>query len=332
MFFSKGSLKLRWYKIYDALVEGKYDDAIDLLKEEFSGKEIPEEFYFLMGKLLNKNGEFENSLQINQNLLASSKSKEEQYIFKKEIATSLLGLGRLESAKDLMLDILSSKDDIKLMEKVAEIYYKSGEYDFAAETYKRLNQYDMVAACYYRKAIKFNIKDGEFADLLQKGLKYNRSFRTARFELANHYFTLSKNGKGLDYLIEILYNELPFSLEDIYTIKDKFVLYSSVIDFEKIINKKINEGVTNPFYHIYLAEESYLNGNLNAAKDIIARYLSQHFSKNAIKFYLKYIADDLLSSLYAEEHLYQCTFCKTTYKTFIPVCPSCEHVDSLKAL
>ncbi|MCA1933195.1 MAG: tetratricopeptide repeat protein [Calditerrivibrio sp.] len=332
MFFWKDKNLRGQFELFDQILEGEYQNAFSILKKEFEGKDIPNDYYFLIAKLLRKTEKFENSLQIYKNLLTMTNNEVDISILNREIAKSLIGLGNMEEAVAILENILSKEDDRNIRRQLADILYNSGDYEDAAEHYKKLEENRMVAACYYHIALKYNIKERSFADYMTKAIKFRDNFRSAKMDLANHYFSLSKNGKGLDYLIDIVYEELPMSVEDIYYIREKFITFSSLSDFETIIQKKVKEGTNNPFYYLYLAEESYLNGNTAAAKEIIGRYLSQNISKSAIRYYFKYISDEVLSSLYSEEYFYSCSSCRASFKNFIPICSSCGGVDSLTFL
>lgn len=332
MFFRKDKNLKGQFELFNYLLEYKYEEALNLLKKDFEDKNIPDDYYFLIAKLLKKTGKFENSLQIYKNLLTINNNQADRSILNREIAESLIGMGSIDEGVAIFKEILSKEDDNNIRKKLADLFYNAGDYGEAAEYYKKIEDNNMVAACYYRMALKYNIKESFFADYMTKAIKFRDNFRSARMDLANYYFLLSKNGKGLDYLIDIIYGELPMSVEDIYYIREKFMTFSSLSDFEKLIQKKINEGTNNPFYYIYLAEEAYLNGNISFAREIIGNYLRQNISKSAIRYYFKYISDDLLSSIYSEEYFYSCSNCKASFKNFIPICSSCDRVDSLTFL
>lgn len=332
MFFRKDKNPKGQFELFSYLLDDKYEEALNLLKKNFEDKDIPNDYYFLIAKLLSKTEKFENSLQIYKNLLTINNNQTDKYILNREIAESFIGLGKTDEALVILKNILSKEDGKDIRKKLAELFYNAGDYNTASEHYKKLEEDNMVAACYYRMALKYNVKESFFADYMTKAIKFRGDFRSAKIDLANHYFSISKNGKGLDYLIDIIYGELPMSIEDIYYIREKFMTFSSLEDFEKIIQNKINEGTNNPFYYIYLAEESYLNSNTSFAREIIGRYLRQNISKSAIRYYFKYISDDLLSAIYSEEYFYKCTNCSASFKNFIPICSSCGHVDSLTFL
>lgn len=333
MLFGKNKKKPGHIEIFDAVLEGRYDKAIELLKSFTADNDIEDDYYFLMGKLLKKAGLLDNALQVQKNLLTTVDNSNEIRIIKNEICSILIALGKDDQAIEIMADLISDKsDDIELRKKLAEVLYRVGRYELSAEHYKKLADEEMVASCYYREGIKFIFDDSRFADFMHKALKYRKHFRSAKLDLANYYFSQSKNGKGLDLIIEIIYEDLPASVEDVYFARDKFVTFSSLGEFDRLMSKKINEGTTNPFYYIFVAEEAFINGNTQMAVQTLSNYLSQNISKLALRYYFKYIGDELLTNLYSDEYFYECYHCKATFKNFITICPSCDNVDSLTFL
>jgi len=233
---------------------------------------------------------------------------------------------------DLINDFLRKEEDEKLRKILPRLFYSLEEFELAAEYFKKNDDYISASYCYYRKALK--LKDGDdYKGYLLKAIKYNDKLRSPKIDLSGYYFRIGKNGKALDLLIEIIYKDLVRSIDDIYYIKDKFKTFADLTQFENLINKRVNDMSGNPFYYVYLSEEAYLKGENDQSRNILINYTDNHnVSKIILKQYAKLINDPFFNNILMDEHLYGCENCRSTYKNFFSICPSCGLVDTISPL
>lgn len=316
-------------RVFYHLINGEYAAALDLLKKSYEGKDIPDDYYFLMGGILRKLNDFEGALQIQKNLFTADKIYP-NHIVAQELVANLIALGRDKEAVNFISDFLKKEDDQKLKEILPYLLYTIEDFETAAEHFKKMDNSVMVSYCYYQNALKLGGNDSEFSTYLLKSLKYNNSLRSVRFELAGYYFQNGKNGKGLDLLIEVIYEDLIKSLDDLFYIRDKFKTYADLLQFERLIDKRVNENSSNPFLYIYLSEEALSNGDLEKGKDILVTYSNNYYTPKVIlKYYAKLLGDQFLANTFMNEHIYQCDNCKATFINFFSICPSCRYVDTI---
>lgn len=329
MIFSKKNSQLDYTKLFYYILEGSYGEAFGILKNIYDGKEIPNDFYFLMGGLLRKLNDYEGALQVQKNLLSSG-NIEQKNILIYEIVANLLGQGKIRDAVDVISDFLRKDDDKKLQNLLPELLYSIEDFETAAEHFKKNKNDVMVSFCYYRRAMKLGVQSGDYADYLLRALKYNNKLRSAKFDLSGYYFQQGKSGKALDLLIDTIYNDLPKSLDDLYYIKDKFKSFADLLQFEKLIRKRVDELSSNPFYYIYLSEDAYLSGDFDRSKEILVNYTNSfNVSKTILKQYAKILNDPFFIDILMNEHTYACGNCKATFKSFFSICPSCRYVDTI---
>jgi len=94
MLFGKNKKKPGHIEIFDAVIEGRYDHAIELLKSFTADNDIEDDYYFLMGKLLKKTGLLDNALQVQKNLLTTVDNTNEIRIIKMKFARFWFALGK----------------------------------------------------------------------------------------------------------------------------------------------------------------------------------------------------------------------------------------------
>jgi lipopolysaccharide biosynthesis regulator YciM len=126
-----------------ALIEGRREDAFDLLTQAVKSGEEAVDAYIQLGDLMREKGQAEKALQLHRGLtVRKGLAYEDEKAIQLSIAADLAALGRIDRAVAALETVRRKKKDGDVLSALHRLYHRQGDFNTAYSILRELSKID----------------------------------------------------------------------------------------------------------------------------------------------------------------------------------------------